>query len=167
MLNVKAYIKDGVLYVRPASERDVPTIREWVKALKTSGLRAVDVDMQPMNPNGGNDYDDDRYGYDRNRDYSYQRGQRQYPQQQPQQYYNPYGYGPQSYMPMPPDFNPEAHHYPSWPWILPFILRRDDGGGYRDRDYGSRRRMDVDENPDRDDDAPPPREPPRRDIPRA
>jgi len=130
---LKAYIRNNILYLRPASERDVDELRNWARQYKTKGSAAIDVDYEPMNYTGSH-HEDDQYHDHNPRDYG------RSPRQTPAPHrYNPYGYGPQSYRDFPPE--PQSH-YPFPPIILPIWLDRDRDGRRdydpRDRDYDTR-----------------------------
>lgn len=109
----------------PADEEGEHEIEEVIRLIKQQGLRAFEVET---------DYHGRRNP--RHDDYEYQD---QHQHHAPRRY-NPYGYGAQSYMPMPPDFSPQAHYAP--PIILPVIWER---GGGRDAYRGDSRYFDDDD----------------------
>lgn len=116
-------IKNGKVKIGPADERGEREILEVIQLLKQRGLSVIEVET---------DYDEGQHP--RHEHYRFP------DHQDTPRRYNPYGYGAQSYMPMPPDFSPQAHYAP--PIILPVIWERDGGRGGR---RGPRMEYDYDD----------------------
>ncbi len=98
----------GQLSLRPRTYADCMVLRAFKDKLQRYGSDAIDIETE-LSSGGG--------GFEEMQSY---RGQ-EIPDM-----YNPFGYGAQSYMPMPPDFSPQSHYLPL---VFPLWLERGGRGG--------------------------------------
>lgn len=109
---IYAYIdRKGNLRVCPADPEGEKELKDVVRRLQQNEREALDIETE-MPEEQYRSYQQQRHRY------GYKQGGQEF------------GFQPTSYMPQPPDFNPQMH-MPIWPFVLPWILegRGGDGGG--------------------------------------
>lgn len=129
---IHSYIgRNRKLCLRPVDPEGEEELRELLQQFKQLGLEAIDVETE-MPEEQYQHYK--RTGQRRaGGEYS---GNKQF------------GFSPQSYFPMPPDFSPQMHYMP--PMILPIWFGQDRGGNYGDHGGGARSIFDKIERAERD-----------------